>query len=168
MSLIHGTTPYDTDQIVELRREINDDDEALCAVMREARTKERERCEVYDRLLVARRPQYPSAEQLRGLEQVAEIVHAGLHYGDHLGYATDEDRAAGRELPGCVQFSSRSNRVNVYARAPYAARSTRRLWSFTDHEVDFLRQRLRQLSLSIFSEWAHEDGVAFLVSSARV
>lgn len=168
MTRICSATRYDTPEIAALREEINADGRALDELVREHRPRERERFAAYAEMLRARRPEYPTAEHLRGLEQVAMLVNEDLPYGDHLGYATAADRAAGCELPRSVQFSSQASRANVYAGAPYAPESARRLWTLTAGEIVALRQRLRELSLGIVSEWAHEDGVAFVVRAAEI
>lgn len=88
----------------------------------------------------------------------------GTPYGDHLGCATAAASAAGLVLPACVNFCSDARRINLYARAPYQAGSVHRVWEFTRDEAAELRQQVERRSMRVFSEWLHEDGVAFLVS----
>lgn len=168
MTRIHSATRYDTPEIAALREEINADGRALDQLVREHRLRERERFAAYAELLRGRRPEYPTQDHLEGLRRVAELVHEGLPYGDHLGYATEADRSTGRALPASVQFSSQAQRVNVHACAPYAPESARRLWELADDEVTALREHLGLLSLRIVSEWVHEDGIAFVLASRRV
>ncbi|MDO4254363.1 MAG: hypothetical protein Q4C81_04335 [Kocuria sp.] len=168
MNRIYSATRYDTPEITALREEINADGRALDEMVREHRRQERERFAQYDDLLRQRRPSYPTSDHLQALEQVARLVHDDLPYGDHLGCPRPQDREAGIELPASVHFSSQASRINVYAGAPYAAESTRRLWQLDAAECAALRDRLRELSLRIVTEWVHEDGIAFVVASRRV
>jgi hypothetical protein len=168
MTHIYSATRYDTPAIAALREEINSDGQALDALLREHRHQERELCDEYARLLRAQRPRYPARRHVRGLEQIAALVHEGRAYGDHLGHATRGDLDAGRALPRSVLFSAHASRLNVYADAPYAPGSGARLWEFTVEEIEDFRSRLRDLSLAVIDEWVHEDGVGFIVRSKRV
>ncbi len=168
MTRIYSTTLFDTPEIAAFREQINSASRTLEGLTREHRLQEPQRIAKYEGLLLARRPPYPTEDHLSALNKIALLVHTGLPYGDHLGYARPEDHQAGIALPGSVNFCSHGARVNIYARAPYAAGSTRRLWQFTYNEIAELREHLRSLSLSIVHEWTHDDGVAFVVASHRV
>ncbi|WP_404473446.1 hypothetical protein [Microbacterium aerolatum] len=168
MTVIFSTSEHDTDEIVELRDSINDTDNAFSKIQREHRLQQRERMDRYDALLGAIRPSFPTPAHLEAFDQIRNLVHDDIAYGDHLGYATDVDMLAGRALPKSVNFESRTNRINVYAGAPRKARGGDRAWEFSDADITALRAELRQRSLKVLSEWMHEDGVAFVVADARV
>lgn len=168
MTVIYSPTPYDTPEIVALREEINSESRAFEQFRREHSIREQQRCKDYDALLAAQRPTYPTPEHLEAIDRVASYVHDDLTYGDHLGYPRAEDEEAGRALPYSVAYFSANGRINVFARAPYRARSITRAWEFTPHEIETLRQRIRDNKLRIISEWIHEDGIAFVVVDARV
>lgn len=168
MTAIYGTTTHDTDEIVTLRDEINSLEAAFDASRWAHIAEQRARMDRYDQLMAARRPTYPTAEHLAGLDRVAAIVHNGTPYGTHHGWPTDDDKASGFELPRSVQFSSKIGRINIYALAPYRSRSTTRAWMFSTDEIEALRSELKKRSLRIATEWQHEDGVAFIVADGRV
>lgn len=106
MTLIYGTTPHDTNEIVALRRTLNENDAAFSALRSIHSRDQRRLADQYDELMAAQRPTYPTEEQLRGLNMVATMVRGDVVYGDHLGAARDVDRQAGRALPKSVSFSS--------------------------------------------------------------
>lgn len=168
MSIINHTTPYDHPGIVALREEINAERRAIDRIVREHNIHERELCDQYDTLLAAQRPTYPTREHLDAIDRIAIFVHHDLAYGDHHGNPRPEDREAGRVLPSSVKFYSTAQRINVHAGAPYKARTTSRAWKFTEDEIEALRQHIRSNKLRITREWTHEDGVAFIVTDARV
>lgn len=165
MTRIYASSMYDTPEIVVLRNQINGDDEAFSKLRDEFYRREREQAEQYDELLLAQRPTYPLPDHLTGLDSIASMLADGTPYGDHLGYPTPEDHAAGRALPECVKFHTKVRRINLYALAPYRAKDTNRIWTFTTEERAMLRGELRIRGLRAFSEWSHEDGIGFLVSS---
>ncbi|MFM9539965.1 hypothetical protein [Streptomyces turgidiscabies] len=169
MTVIFSDTPYDTPEILALRNAINEEDQSHTQAVLAHHRKQRELCDRYERLLAVRRPAYPTPEHLTALDQVAFLVHSDAPYGNHLGYATEEDRAAGRELPTSVDFCSTASRINIHARAPLSLKfAARRLWEFSAGELDAFRQQLGQRSLRIISEWVHEDGIAFIVASSKL
>ncbi|MGW0881328.1 hypothetical protein [Streptomyces sp. NPDC002671] len=169
MTVIFSGTPYDTPEILALRNTINEKDQAHTQAVQAHHRKQSELCDRYEHLLAACGPEYPTSEHLAALDQVAFLVHSDTPYGDHLGYATEQDKTAGREIPPSVEFSSTASRINVYARAPLATGFSRgRLWEFTPDELDSFREQLCQRSLRIVSEWVHEDGIAFIVASSKV
>lgn len=168
MTLIYGTTPHDTDELVALRRTINDNEAAFSALRSIHSRDQRRLASEYDALMAERRPTYPTDEQLRALNMIATMVQGDVTYGDHLGAPRDADRQAGRALPMSVSFSSSAHRINIYALAPYRAMSTLHAWAFTDDDIQAFRDELKKRSLRIASEWVHEDGVAFQVFDARV
>lgn len=165
MTRIYSTTLFDTPEIAALREQINSASRTLEGLAREHRLQELKRIAKYEGLLLARRPTYPTEDHFSALHKIAILVHAGLPYGDHLGYPRPEDHQAGIDLPDSVNFCSHPQRINVYARAPYAAGSARRLWQLAPAEIAALREHLRSLSLRILDEWTHEDGVAFVVAT---
>lgn len=118
--------------------------------------------------MLAQRPQYPTAEHLAGLSRVADLLRSGTAYGDHLGYATEREREAGRALPSGVRFDSHSQRLNVVALAPYAPDSADYIWSFTDDEVQAIRDRIADLDRKVIDEWLHADGIGFIVAPAAI
>lgn len=169
MTVIFSDTPYDTPEIRALRKAINEEDQAHTQALLAHHRKQRELCDSYERLLAVRRPAYPTPEHLTALDQVAFLVHSDTPYGDHLGCATEQDQAVGRELPTSVDFCSTVSRINIYARAPLSPKfSARRLWKFSAGELVAFRQQLSQRSLRIINEWVHEDGIAFIVASSKV
>jgi len=168
MTLIYSSSEHDTAEIIELRQQIHDIDTEFSALVRAHRLEQRERLNRYDALLAAGRPSFPTPAHLEALDQVAELVHAGIRYGDHHGYPTDADEASGRALPTCVHFASGPCRVNVYAGAPRKGRGGARAWEFSDADISALRDELRQRSLKVLTEWKHEDGVAFVAVDGRV
>lgn len=111
MTIIYGLSPFETPEIADLRESINEADRWFAQQMSDRNRLQREHCSRYDDMLVKQRPAYPTAEQLDALDRIAVFIDSDIPYGDHLGYATDQDRAAGRELPGSVQFASRSHRI---------------------------------------------------------
>lgn len=121
----------------------------------------------YDALLAAGRPSFPTPAHLEALDQVAGLVHAGIAYGTSHGYPTDADKSAGRALPKCVHFASGPRRRNVYAGAPYKARSSARAWTLSEADISVLRDELGQRSLKVLHEWQHEDGMAFIITDGR-
>lgn len=168
MTVIYSSSPFETPEIADLRESINEADRDFAQQKIEHDRQQRELCARYDDMLAKQRPVYPKAEQLNALDRIADFIESDTPYGNHLGYATEQDKAAGRTLPGSVQFASRSHRINIYTHAPYAAGSSRRLWSFSEDELDAIRNKLQERSLRIVSEWNHEDGTAFVVTSAKV
>ncbi len=168
MVLIYSTTPHDTDEIVSLRKTINDNEAAFSALRSVHSVDQRRLANQYDALMAEQRPTYPTEEQLRALDLVTTLVRDDIGYGDHLGAPRDVDRQVGHALPRSVSFSSSAHRINIYTLAPYRAMSTLHAWAFTDHDIQAFRDELKKRSLRIASEWEHEDGVAFQVFDARV
>ncbi|MFI9629262.1 hypothetical protein [Streptomyces sp. NPDC052042] len=168
MTHIYGTTAYDTREIADLRDVINTQNREHDAEKSAFSRKNRQLCDQYAQLLIDRRPAYPTAEHVRGIEEIARIVHGDLSYGDHLGHPRNQDRAAGLELPPSVCFCSTVARINIYARAPYRPDSGARLWEITDDEITAIRRHLARLSLHVVTQWVHDDGVAFIVTSRKV
>ncbi|WP_435745440.1 hypothetical protein [Microbacterium sp. PMB16] len=101
-----------------IARRINEREKASDTARWAHVAEQRERTDRCHQLLATRRPTYPTAEHLAGLDQITTLVREDLAYGDHLGYATDADKAASLALPKSLCFSSRASRINVYARAP--------------------------------------------------
>lgn len=159
---------FEWDELVALRRILNDNDSAFSALRSTHSRDQRQLADQYDALMAAQRPTYPTEEQLRGLNTIATMVRGDVAYGDHLGAPRDVDRQAGRELPKSVSYSSSAHRINIYALAPYRAMSTLHAWAFSEDDLQAFRGELKQRSLRVASEWTHEDGVAFQVFDARV
>ena len=168
MTLIYGTTPHDTDELVALRQTLNADERAFSDLRTIHSVDQRRLADEYDALMAVQRPTYPTPEQLQALDMVAEMMRVGTEYGDHLGAPRAADRDAGRALPRSVDFSSVGRRINVRALAPYRALSSERAWVFTEDDIQAFRDELTKRSLSISSHWQHEDGVVFQVFDARV
>lgn len=168
MTLVYGTTPHDTDELVALRQTINDNERAFSDLRTIHSVEQRRLSDEYDTLMAARRPTYPTSEQLQALDLITEMMRAGTEYGDHLGSPRQADHEAGRALPRGVDFHSFACRINIRALAPYRARSTQRAWEFSDDDIQAFRDELKKRSLGIASHWQHEDGVAFQVFDARV
>jgi hypothetical protein len=167
MTLIYGTTPHDTDELVALREVIDDNELAFSDLRTIQSVDQRRLSDEYDTLMAARRPTYPTADHLQALDMIAEMMREGTEYGDHLGAARTQDREAGRALPRGVDFSSFACRINIRALAPYRARSSERVWVYSDDDIQAFRDELKKRSLGIASHWQHEDGVAFQVFDAR-
>ncbi|MPV50092.1 hypothetical protein GCG21_08745 [Pseudactinotalea sp. HY160] len=161
-------TPYDTDEIVALRQEIRAHHDAHREQLLLSRRRDLELRARYGELMLAQRPAYPTPEHIEGLARIATWVHDDVAYGNHLGYPTEVDKAAGRALPKGVRFSSAMRRINVYALSPYGYAATHRVWNFTGEEVEAMRALIREHGLRIMSDWAHGDGHAFTVASKQV
>lgn len=168
MTLIYGTTPHDTDELVALRQTLNANERAISDLRTIHSVDQRRLAEEYDTLMAAQRPIYPTPEHLQALDIVAEMMREGTEYGDHLGAPRTADREAGRALPRSVDFSSVVRRINVRALAPYRALSSEHAWVFSEDDIGAFRDELTKRSLGISSHWQHEDGVAFQVFDARV
>lgn len=163
MTVIYDCDPaYDTSEVARLRNEINSTGAVFSAALQAHCTRQQEDLARYAALLLEQRPAYPTREHLAGVRRIAEYVREGVEYGDHHGYPRPEDEA----LPDGVRFSSAYRRVNLFARAPYAPTSGRRLWEFTDTEVAAIREALSEAGLGFINEWRHEDGIAFTVRLA--
>ena len=73
MVLICSTTPHDTDELIALRRVINDNERAFSEIRTIYSVDQRRLCDEHDALMAAQRPIYPTPEHLQGLDMVAGL-----------------------------------------------------------------------------------------------
>ena len=163
--LIYDKSEYDTPELIALRGTINERDNEFRRAMQTHNKRQQDDCERYNRMLADLRPSLPYPAHLEGLRLIAYLVHNSCDYGDHLGYPRNIDKERNLVLSKGVQFNSTSLCINLYVGSPYlAGASARRAWKFTLEEVDTIRAYLVSLDLSVVSEWAHDDGHAFVVA----
>ena len=162
-----SATAYDTPEIVELRKEFVSAQQAMRESQRQWADLLDEKSSRYTSLVTAQRPEYPTAKQIDGLARIAAWVHNDTPYGNTHGHPTDENKAAGRRLPAGVRYSAECRRINIMANAPFMTDSACRMWSLTDEEKASMRDILHSHSLHIVDEWAHDDGIALIVASAK-
>lgn len=168
MTYIYNNHALATVEIRTLRARINAQHEEAQTSARAFRAEERALIAEYDALLRTRRPSYPTPEHRSGLVAIASMIHADVPYGSHLGYPTPTDHDDTLALPSGLNFESRTGRINIYAQAPRHAAGLSRLWDFSEEEIDNFRAFISTLGLRVQSEWTHDDGVAFVVTSKRV
>lgn len=157
MTPIFTVHPLETPEIARLRYSINNADKVLQEYIREARRVDRAQSERYNELMLAQRPNYPTAEQLGAIATIAQMVREGTVYGDTHGYS---DVGI---LPTSVRYASRDHRINIVAGSPNKAGSGDLLWEFTPEEVAAFQMAIADNGLTTFSQWDCHDGLAFVV-----
>ena len=162
--LIYDKSEYDTPELIALRGTINERDNEFRRAMQTHNKRQQDDCERYNQMLADLRPSLPYPAHLEGLRLIAYLVHNSCDYGDHLGYPRNIDKERNLVLPRGVQFNSTHSCINLFVGSPYLAQSCQRAWTFTPEEVDTIREYLVTLDLSVVSEWAHDDGQAFVVA----
>lgn len=167
MTQIYSAPTFDTPEIAELRQLINTAHQELAELIQTSRVTEKERLARYNELLLVHRPSYPVPEQLAAMDAVLQMQRAGTQYGDHHGYPTPTDRAAGTALPYDALYHSESNRFHIMTRSPYKADTADLLWDFTDDERLIFAQELEKRDFTIISSYRHHDGHAFILSLAK-
>lgn len=164
MTIIFTTNQFDDEESITIATQLNENDRLRAEQEKAFRIREKELCAKYDELMLSRRPAYPTAEHLQSMDRVAQMLEEGTSYGDHLGYATKADVAAGNDLPRGITFTSAARRINFCSLSPYQTGKGSRLWTFTDSEVETFIAELAARGILVVSHWVHDDGAAVVVS----
>lgn len=82
----------DTPEITDLIDKVNEYDSLWEDLRRAHNAWIKVHADKVDELRSKNRPIYPTTEQVEGLARIADWIRSGQDYGDHQGYARNQDR----------------------------------------------------------------------------
>lgn len=107
------------------------------------------------------RPILPTLDQLAGIEEAVEHIHAGDKSESHLG-----DPCAPGPNRYAVGWANGHGmrRIQVAHLAPMDHRGGR-LWAFTDPEVESILATVRGAGGVIVHHWPHDEGLSVVIAA---